>query len=219
MKPEDKFGNPIYPHIFAVLQRYGSYLESSGWRESKNKPNLFWKSFNGISVFADMRGTDIVKIWEDPCPMIYAHSEEHEDWKKRRVIRYATEECDALGVPYRFSFYEDCEPDGLMFGDDDELANGMCKLCHEEIDRDGLFCSDKCQQTYNKLIKFREEINSKEKCSICGCELSIFSQNTIRHHVDYDKDKTIWVCRSCHRKIHANKVKYPNLAPVKPKEP
>lgn len=218
MIPKDKFGNTVYPHVFAVLTKYGSLLESTGWRESKNKPNLFWKSFKGVSVFADMRGTDIVKIWEAPCPMIYAFSEETADWKKRRAIRHATEECDALGVPYRFSFYDEYEPDGLMFGDDDELPDGSCKLCHEEMDEDGLFCSDKCEQTYKELESFREEAsNTKVKCSICGCELSIFSKNSIRHHVDYDKDKTIWVCRSCHRKIHANKIKHPNLAPDKPK--
>lgn len=148
MKAEDKFGNPIYPRVFSIISTYGSALESRGWRESRNKPNLFWKSIDGISVYADMRGTDIVKIWEDQSPLIYAFPEEAEDWKKRRAIRYAINELNQLHVPYRFSFFDECEPDGLIFGDEDELADGKCKHCHKEIDKEGLFCSDECQQKH-----------------------------------------------------------------------
>jgi len=75
MKPEDKFGRRIYPKTFLILQKYGNILTELGWKESKNKPNLFYKEFDEIIVFADMRGTEIVPIWEDPCPLIYATSQ------------------------------------------------------------------------------------------------------------------------------------------------
>jgi hypothetical protein len=80
MKAEDKFGRRIYPKTFLILKKYGEILAELGWEESRSKPNLFYKMFDEIMVFADMRGTEIVPIWEDPCPLMYA-AKGHEDWK------------------------------------------------------------------------------------------------------------------------------------------
>jgi len=38
------------------------------------------------------------------------------------------------------------------------------------------------------------------KCEICGSR-----ENLIVHHISYEKNKTIRVCRNCHGKIHRNK--------------
>ena len=44
MIPRDKFNNPIYPSKFKVFQEQGRLLMKIGYKESKNKPNLFYKS-------------------------------------------------------------------------------------------------------------------------------------------------------------------------------
>lgn len=218
MKPEDKFGRKIFPRIFKVLKRYGGLLSHAGWKESKSKPNLFYKTFGKIAVFADMRGTDVVPIWDNPYPLLYASSGE-KDWKRRRAIRYAVNELESIGVPYRFSFFDMCEPDGLFFGDEDELPDGRCKLCGDEINCDELFCSEKCRKAFLQLKELSsEEQKQNLKCRLCGKVLTLGDRDTIKHHIDYDKDKTIIVCRSCHKKIHIRHEKYPDLAPKKPKE-
>jgi len=218
MIPRDKSGREIYPRIFNILKKHGNALVSAGWRESKNKPNLFWKKFSDVMVFADMRGTDTIPIWESPFPLLYAFSDQTEDWVKRRAIRHAIEDLRHIDVPYRFSFYDDCEPDGLWFGEDAKLADGSCQLCGKEMDNSGLFCSKECEDIFAQLGELRSEEDLCEcKCSLCGIPLDIFGKNAIQHHVNYETEKTIWVCRRCHGKIHANHHKYPELDPNRPK--
>ena len=64
MKPVDKFGRKIYSKTFRILLFYGKLLEEAGYRESKKKPNLFYRKTEDVIFFADMRGTDEVPIWE-----------------------------------------------------------------------------------------------------------------------------------------------------------
>lgn len=219
MKAEDKFGRRIYPKTFLIIKKYGEILTELGWKESRSKQNLFYKKFDGIMVFADMRGTEIVPIWEDPSPLIYAEKG-HENWKKRRALRYAVEELGSNGIPHRFSFYEECEPNGLFFGETEEMPDGKCKLCGKEFNHDGLFCSEKCEKTYSELNRLREDVRaraSEVKCAVCGRTLKSWGKDYVLHHVDYDEQKTIPVCRSCHPRIHSRQKDYPNLAPRKPK--
>jgi hypothetical protein len=152
MRPVDIKGRPIYSRIFSVLEKHGAKLVTLKWVESRKKPNLFYKTFSGIVVFADMRGTEIVPIWDEPYPYVYDSAKSEEDWKRRRAVNKAVAELDSVNVPHRFSFYEECEPDGLFFGYDEELADGTCKVCRKEFDHDGLFCSDECEK-----IRFEEE--------------------------------------------------------------
>ena len=81
MKPVNIDGRPIYDSIFRKLLAIGTRLLECGWRESITKPNLFLKSFDDVMVFADMRGTEITPIWEEPYPLMYA-SPDHPDWRK-----------------------------------------------------------------------------------------------------------------------------------------
>lgn len=76
MKPVDRFGRPIYQHIYRQLEVIRQKLVRYGYRESQSKPNLFYCSYNIVIFFADMRGTELVPIWEDPVPLFYWN------WKK-----------------------------------------------------------------------------------------------------------------------------------------
>jgi hypothetical protein len=157
MKPIDIKGRPIYSRVFAILQKYGDKLVELDWTESTNKPNLFYKKFQGIMVFADMRGTEVISIWEEPYPYLYDNGQREKDWKRRRTINSAVEELNRVNIPHRFSFYEECEPDGLFFGDTAGLTDGKCKICGKDFDNDGLYCSIEYEKVHLELEKKRQE--------------------------------------------------------------
>jgi len=119
LKPIDIKGRPILFACLLVLQKYGDKLLEMQWKESFNKPNLFYKEFQGLMVFSDMRGTEIIPIWDEPYPYLYVSGEE--DWKKRRSNEKSSwknwTESEFLIVSL---FYEEMEPDGLFFGDESE---------------------------------------------------------------------------------------------------
>ena len=75
MRPIDKFGNEIYPKIFFILRKIGRKLESIGYSEkNEEKPNMFSRQVMDIVFYMDMRGTEEVPIWMEPCPMFYCHT-------------------------------------------------------------------------------------------------------------------------------------------------
>ena len=47
-----------------------------------------------------------------------------------------------------------------------------------------------------------------ENCSLCGYE-----ENIEEHHLSYDEDRTMMVCKKCHEDIHHTN-KYPELKPI-----
>lgn len=65
----------------------------------------------------------------------------------------------------------------------------------------------------------REEERQELKCALCGKPLWRWDSDTIMHHTQYvPEEKTVYVCRSCHTKIHSQSEKYPELAPSQPPE-
>lgn len=56
MKKTDKFGYPIYEDTYRNMKRYSEKLMRMGFKEAKNKPDLFYFGFEYGVVFADMRG-------------------------------------------------------------------------------------------------------------------------------------------------------------------
>jgi hypothetical protein len=120
MEPFDKFGNQIYPKTYNKMLGYARVLKAHGFTESLKKPNLFYRKdvervfkqdFEGgvditqVVFFADMRGTDVVPIWEDSSPLLYARfRDDMLEWQRRRLLE---EEYFELAI-CRFSFYEEC---------------------------------------------------------------------------------------------------------------
>ncbi|UCE74595.1 MAG: hypothetical protein JSV56_02535 [Methanomassiliicoccales archaeon] len=187
MKPEDKFGRPIYNHIYSQLLNIGMKLSQCGYNESSNKPNLFYKSLNIGVVFADMRGTEEVSIWEDPVPLVYFNFNKGIPiWKQVRIRKDELEKLDNNECPYRFSFYEldniiellyslsDKEKE--RFGDDhfinfhyfydEEFPNGFCKRCGKDIKDDSYHCSEECREMeYRKILA--KTVNESPHCKVC----------------------------------------------------
>ena len=137
---QNKDDRPIYKDsIWYQMIQTGVKLRKLGYRESQKKPNLFYKPIkteimscegNTIQVkgaiFADIRGNVIVPIWEDPRPLIYSKDLPFNIFLPEFII------LERGGCSPRVSFYEECEPDGWMFGLD-EIPSGYCKRCGEDI--------------------------------------------------------------------------------------
>lgn len=176
-------------------------LQDLGYKESSSKPNLFFRKNEFGVFFADMRGTEIVKIWEDPSPLFYWDiSESIPDWKKRRMIKEELRRLASKGCRCRLSFYQECEPEGLMFDSDED---GFCNYCGKDFQDYGHYCSAGCEEKARR--------DSLPECSVCHQKMNRGS--LIKHHISYYPEETILVCRACHHRVH-NAYRW-NLKPPK----
>jgi len=217
--PQDKFGNPIYRGTFSRLCTIGRRLERLGYQESKKKPNLFYKGLKGVRVYADMRGTEEVPIWEEPRPLFYIF---FSDWSSEGEKAVITE-WDTLrqrGCNPRLSF------EGIMMRDPEDINSlDQCGFCgrlyftRKGFDGIGGFCSEQCFLFHFTVGDIRDAIDGpieqvrKKKCAVCGKHprlkirqhplgpSSVWEQRFDRHHVNYETDETVLVCKQCHGKI------------------
>ena len=180
MQPIDKFGNRIFPSVYNRLLSIGSKLKHIGFEESRSKPNLFYRKDQQALIFADMRGTKEVKIWEDPIPLVYIKFDGNPSlWQKNRIRNSIEEILKVNDIKFRNSFYESIEESidstyylqdkhvevfksealfkEFIYGGDENSygpmpskVDGYCVICKVEIQRDTLFC-DRCFKVeYNK---------------------------------------------------------------------
>jgi 5-methylcytosine-specific restriction endonuclease McrA len=232
MESQDKFGRIIYPHIFNKLCEIGVKLKVIEYKEAKHKPNLFWKKFDGGSVFADMRGTELVPIWKMPEPLIYFKFEDNvKEWEQVRKEKKEFQLLDENNIPWRESFWKevdvnwmDWEPEKIHWSNTYGRSDGYCKCCGKDMRNNEYFCSDECKILVTKR-ELAHQINlSDEYCYICKTK-KIYSKEEIKevfdielpdvlinHHVSYNPEKVITVCRKCHNKIHKTD-EYPDLKP------
>ena len=105
----------------------GKKLETLEYMESQNKPNLFYKKINEKVIFADLRGTEVIPIWDDWRPMIYSKDLSNKDFYIE-YINLTREGCNP-----RVSFYDESEPEGRLFGISNEIPSGYCKQCGADI--------------------------------------------------------------------------------------
>jgi hypothetical protein len=204
MNPKDKYGNPIYPHIFKKLLHNAKVLESLGFMESKNKPNLFYKKIDEGLLFADMRSSEVVPIWQDTRPLFYwKFNDGVPKWKARRIVKRELTELGQNGCESRLSFEAHSDPifenvsssiseESLVF----DWPDGYCKLCGKDFQDDGNYCSEKCEKAHEETWK--------DHCAKCGKSLDF--KSVLWHHISYvPEEKKIPLCRSCHLKVHKSK--------------
>jgi len=170
MQPIDKYGKPIYQHIYTVLKRNAAKLIDNGYNESYNKPNLFLKKIPEGCFFADMRSSDVVSIWEDTRPLFYRQFEDNISfWRRRRLIKQELEHLFKVGCECRLSFFsprgwEEFENTSSAIGPGEYLwDDGFCQHCKKDFQDEGSFCSDKCALEYHKSFL--------KECAVCGKKL------------------------------------------------
>jgi hypothetical protein len=225
---QNKDGRPIYNNkTWYRMLEIGKKLERLGYRESNNKPNLYYKVFDNQNngdrglVFADMRGTVVIPIWDDSRPLLY--------YKNLTFMKFLPEfiSLERAGCHPRVSFYEECEPGGWLFHLD-KTPSGYCKRCGEdilfkvnwEILREDMF------DLYNKGLSAHYEVNFCDTCRTIEyakkqyraentrdynvCELCGIGDAELDHHIIYKTEVKIRICRSCHGKIHKFGKNFPN---------
>ncbi len=212
MKPVDKRGRPIYGKTWDTILAHGHNLLRLGYREARSKPNLFFRKAEEGVCFADLRGTDIIAIWEDPRPMFYARFQAPR-WKQNRLMREELERLREGGCAVRQSFYVEGE------WEESDDWDGYCKECEKDFRRDGLFCSKECEERDRRRRAARRVIQSP-MCAVCQRRIveSDYSgwnpgnhlgedlpRRLIVHHVSYEPEETIEVCQGCHNRIHHGK--------------
>lgn len=232
MEPQDKFGRAIYPHTYNKLLNIGSKLTDVGYKEARNKSSLFYKPFDGGCVFADMRSTELIPIWEMPEPLIYfSFDDDIQEWQlvRNKVREKEFQLLDENNIPWRLTFEDD---EGWMDWDYEKIhwhntfgdSDGYCKFCGKDMKSDEYFCSDECKCSIIKRMLARQINQSNEYCYICktkkiGSKKEIkevfdieLLDGLINHHVSYFPEKIIVVCRKCHNQIHKTD-KYLGLKP------
>ena len=175
-------------------------LKDAGYRESANKPNLFYKPLSTGAVFADMRGHGQILVW--------VHSKNPGWWN----VRIANRAFRKLRTEH-FSSY--------LINTLEGYDNGYCRICGKDFQDNGLYCSDECKKIAdeNKRIAFYKQFiitynPDKNKylflCQVCG---KIIGSNPYEnHHISYYPQASIPVHCKCHQKIHHTDL-YTHLKP------
>lgn len=210
MIPFDKFGNPIFPSRYVRLKENEKVLLNMGYFESRKSPNLFCKELLHGWIYADMRGTSDVPIWEDTRPLFYwSFVATTPMWERRRIIKAEMRRMFKDGCPCRLSFYSYRTDEfvGVGVSVDEEKGlfdwdDGFCRFCTKDFQKEGSFCSEKCEGDYKESLK--------TPCQVCGQSIELLKE--IRHHVSYFPEKVIFVHPACHNKIHKTE-QFPNLRP------
>ena len=223
MIPQDKFGRQIYPKLFKVLQESGRLLEGAGYTESTRKANLFFRKIKKAVFFADLRGTEDVPIWEDTRPLFYWRFEDDvPNWQRRRLIKNELRKLFKNKCPSRLSFYiysaHEFESTSVHIDDGQGVYiwnDGFCMVCKKDFGGEGSFCSEDCRVRYESSLRKEckvckvvvhswDEWDSveplSELCPVCGENMCIHT--SIEHHVSYFPERTIFVHRGCHNRIH-----------------
>lgn len=105
MIPIDKFGRKIYSKAFKQIEAIGKQLLLYGYTESRSKPNLFFCRYNIVVFYADLRGTEVIPIWEDPSAVMYWNWRSDKLSLKERQLAVLIELTRLQGVPWRLLFY------------------------------------------------------------------------------------------------------------------
>ena len=123
MNRQNRDGRPIFSETtWQKLLDSGRKLAVLGCMESLGKPNLFSRTIDKGILYADMQGTEVVPIWDAPCPYLYFYPKNGTTVsadEKRVILKTEFVRLKEGGCQPRFSFYDIHEPDGLFCDDQD----------------------------------------------------------------------------------------------------
>ncbi len=194
MIPEDKFGRPIYPSTFAKIQGIAKKLQSLGYTESRENPNLFYLKSGDLTFYADFRGTEEVSIWDEPIPLVYWFPTIEDEAAMLAVLHHF----EVLGencIPKRTSSVDISEPGGQLWEMSDFIDNylinsfgiprflieggefsfidqeGRCHECKKLFHAPGFFCSDSCMMKFTTRTVAKMVNYSQVFCEVCRMEI------------------------------------------------
>ncbi|MBA7680754.1 hypothetical protein ES703_89075 [subsurface metagenome] len=213
-------------------------ISEFGFKEAKKKPDLFYKNIdNKIILFFDFR-VHLGEFYPHPHNRFYFKinkelTQEEKSYYNKIIINEFFNVVKKIREPVDFDNLFECDVCKKKFIEEFGFSDW-------EYDEGGFACSEKClkiiQIETNKIRRKIEERKVKRifntyeitrkalECPICKEKPKIksdFSGITLEykrhnHHIDYNTDKTIVVCPSCHTKITFHLDKYPELKKYKP---
>ena len=120
---QNKDGRPIFSETtWRRLLNTGKKLEALGYAELSHKQNLFSRKVDHGHIYADLRGTEEVPIWNDPVPLLYFFAGQGKavpEEEERTILKEEFKRLRDADCRPRFSFYATSEPEGLFFCDEE----------------------------------------------------------------------------------------------------
>jgi len=252
----DRFGRFVSPTVARRINWISKELENIGFRESKKKPNLYYLRIHrddkvgDVTIFADMRGSEIVPIFEETCPLIWSSFD-----REYRLESLKRDEFDSFVLHDEEMIWSEWNGYGTSPQDTDEYFSHLMmhilnlKGIPSRMTYDVFSVSSKnweeyfgtladkeatAMREYNDYFgKFMKEVaeyspkNLWTRCRICEIDgISKYSspesvlewyENEAKlemHHVSYEPEIVIPVCKKCHVKIHHSD-DYEHLKPEK----
>ena len=103
----DRFGNLLYGNTKTMVNSHARNLQRLGFVQQKSRPSLFrldvrLPTSGVLKVYADLGGTEVMKIWEANEPALYAFPLGH-DWRED-VLDGVSREMGKWGFPHRRHF-------------------------------------------------------------------------------------------------------------------
>jgi hypothetical protein len=161
-----------------------------------------------------MRGTKEIPIWEQPAPLFYWNFNVNVPvWLRRRFIETEIMRFIKKKIEFRLSFeihhseefsvhnategYFINAEEGVFYWE-----NGFCKNSGRDFSDSGFSAIRNVKKTILNPIK--------NPCKICGRKIELSEE--INTSLSNFPEKTIFVHRSCHNKIHKSNL-YPELKP------
>ena len=176
----DRYGRGLYPGTVAKVKRVAGRLCDAGYRESRRKPGLFYRDAWGCVWFADLRGSNVVPIWDDQRPLFYWSwkdgPQEKPGWMRRRHAKDELERLFAEGVECRLSFYfpqdiDEFQEDWILPDFTDGVCNwtdGRCDVCGKDFGGEGNCCSGECEREGERAFHEWEAGIMKRLWDPCG---------------------------------------------------
>ena len=237
----DRYGRKVFPFVVKQLKGIGQRLETLGFSESKNKPFLWSRklgTYGGVGdvkLYADLRGTDVVPIWEDICPLVYVffNREYSYDWDdssekmtwhkyeglgntpsrtKEIIEKVAVDWLELNGISARQSTIHMMEHvvDSMIEFEGSpayRLLEDYKKELSERIHVEEASYKEMVADFDEYLASVKEFIKPDywKACRICRAQDMLHA-----HHISYEPEVVIPLCPKCHKQVHDTN-KYPHL--------
>ena len=170
-----------------------------GYQKSKITKGVYWKRRPEGGACLTLRNVGFLPRYEQvkEGPLFFFKPNDKWTWQTTRARNEEMKRLDDGNIKFRFWVDEDLY-DRIKEGD------GYCRFCKKDFQDKGRFCSIGCERSY----KFQDCIT----CDVCFTP--IVNHMYDLHHIRYDPEETIIVCRTCHVRIHHSN-ENPHLRPPK----
>jgi len=206
-------------------------ISEFGFKESKKKPDLFYKNIDDkIILFFDFRCNKFFDLNSFYFQITEELTKEQKSYYNKIILNEFFNVVKKVKVPVDFNDLKECEicNKKYCFGYceiDDDFSECCSKSCYKIAEKEyNKFRREEEERKVKRIFNTYEITRKALECPICKEKPKIksdFSGITLeykrhKHHIDYNTNKTVVVCPSCHTKITFHLDKYPELKKYKP---